>query len=246
MDPLSSPLGKPEMTRKIKILTEDEELEEFVYDGDSDIAVPVTIDENEDGVTLTVYSRYMREAEAFAERYGDDPFSKEATAYLDEIFSPLMEKAGFRFEREYDQTVFNYMSDVAVSIPECDAEIVRIDTNEKLGEIFLATTRDIEIDDDDPRDVVFAAVKDGAALSVASVNDYSDDGSVEINVETEKNSRRKGYATSAVSSLVNYLVSLGETVSYRCRKSNAASRRVAEKAGLKYVGKTFFFVCYRK
>ena len=234
------------MIRKLTILPEDEELEEFVFDGGSDIAVPVTVDENEGGATITVYSRYMREAKEFAKKYGDDPFSKEALAYLDEVFSPLMEKAGFRYEREYDQTVLNYMSDSAVPKVDCDAGIVFADTNEKLGDIYLSTTRDIEIDDDDPCDVVFAAVKDGAALSVASVNDYSDDGSVEINVETEKNSRGKGYATSVVSSLVNYLVSLGESVSYRCRESNAASRRVAEKAGLKYVGKTFFYVCYKK
>ncbi|MBQ7669341.1 MAG: GNAT family N-acetyltransferase [Clostridia bacterium] len=234
------------MTEKLKILTEDEELEEFVFDGGSDIAVPVTLDESDGVVTLTVYSRYMREAEEFAGKYGGDPFSKEALAYLDGVFSPLMEKAGFRFECEYDQTVLNFASDVEVPVTDCGADIVFADTNEKLNELYLSTTRDIEIDDDDPCDVVFAAVKDGAALSVASVNDYSDNGSVEINVETEKNSRGKGYATAAVSSLVNYLVSLGETVSYRCRKSNAASRRVAEKAGLKYKGKTFFYVCYKK
>ena len=72
-------------------------------------------------------------------------------------------------------------------------------------------------------DVAFAVVKGDTALSVASVNDFSDDGSVEINVETAPSERGQGYGSAVTYALCRYLLSLGERVSFRCRSTNAAS-----------------------
>ena len=239
---MPAPLGKPEM---LKIRFEDEDLEEFSLGGDADIAVPISVSESADGEReITVYSRFEREAEVFARAYGDDPFSNEAKEYLDATFSPIMERYGFEYEREYDQTVVTYTAAHGVAAPTIPAEL--LDTNEKLSRYFFPSARDFEVDDDDPCDVVFAVTEEDRALSFAAVNDYSDDGSLEINVETSPDYRGRGYATAVTSAIARHLLSRGERVTYRCRASNLPSRRVAEKAGLVYSGRIYNFVCYKK
>lgn len=231
----------------IKLYFEDADLEEFVLSGESDIAIPIQVTQSADGeVSVTAYLKYKLEAEQFCRVFAADPFSDGAKEYLESVFSPLMKKLGYRFEREYDQTVLSYEAECGKlqDVP-CDAKIIFIGTNEELSSLYLGTTRDFEIDDDDPADVAFAAVQGNVALSVATVNDYSEDGSVEINVETAKNERDKGYGAAVTSALCRHLLSLGERVSYRCRASNGASRRVAEKCGLTYKGKTFYYLCYK-
>jgi|GEM_PF-1224771 hypothetical protein len=230
-----------------EILFEDEELERFVMEGDSQIAVPIQVMQKKSGeCALTVYSRFSKEAKEFCRLYGDDPLSDAAKDYIVKTFSRPMEDAGYEYEADFDQTVLNYTTDgAALNEIVCGAEVVIVETNEKLSEIYIGTTRDFELDDDDPCDALAAVLCDGMALSLAGVNDYSDDGSLEINVETVPSERSRGYGAAAVSALCRHLMSLGERVSYRCRESNIPSRRVAEKAGLVYTGKTYSFVCYK-
>ncbi len=227
----------------LKIVYEDADLEEFALGEDSDVAVPITVSEDTGGdVTLTVYSRFAKEGADFVSRFENDPFSREAMDYIDRVFAPLMRKYGFLYEREYDQTVLTYTS---CGRSERSERVVFIGTAAELEKYDFLTTRDFTIDDGDPCDAAFAVIADGKVVSVASVNDYSDDGSVEINVETAPEYRCRGFASAAASSLVSYLEGRGEHVTYKCRASNVPSQRVATAAGLKYSGKAFYYVCYR-
>ena len=231
----------------MKIRFEDDELEGFVMEGGSLIAVPIQIDVPEEGEPLlTVYSRFVKDAEKFVKKFEDDPLSPEALRFIEERFEKPMEKAGYTYERDFDHLVYNYEAkEDAMTDPGCAGDVVFVDTDEKLAALYISTTRDFRINDADPVDVAFAVVRDGTALSLASVNDFSEDGSVEINVETAPNERRNGYGAAVTYALCRYLLSLGERVSYKCRASNAPSRRVAEKCGLTYTGKTYSFVCYK-
>ena len=227
----------------LKIVYEDADLEEFALGEESDVAVPISVSKDEDGaVTVTVYSRFAKEAEEFAKQFGDDPFSAQALDFIDRVFAPPMREYGFRYEREYDQTVLTFTSSGKTERPD---NAVCIGTQAELEKYEFLTARDFEIDDGDPCDAAFAVIEDGKIVSVAAVNDYSDDGSVEINVETAPAFRGRGFASDAVSALASYLEGLGERVTYKCRESNAASVKVAEKAGMKYAGKAFYYVCYR-
>lgn len=228
------------------IVFEDEELEEFVLSGESDIALPISVALDSAGdCTITVYSAYKNEAEKFEKLYGDDPLSDDAKEYIDRVFSPIVRKLGYRFEREFDQTVVSYeVKDGKVNDVSCDADVRIIKTNDELEKLYLH--EDIELSDGDPADVLCAVVIDDVMVSRAGVNDYSDNGSLEINVVTEKEFRGRGYGSAAVAGLCKYLTSLGERVSYKCRKSNAASRRVAEKTGLVVTGTSYYYVCYKK
>ena len=232
----------------IPVYFEDEGLEKYVMDGDSLIAVPFQISEDVRGERkITAYRSFGDFAEDFARRFEQDPLSREAKEYVEKTLAPKMKSAGYEYESEYDQTVVSYEAVKDKLAPVSRSVCVElIDNNERLSQLYFATTRDVEIDDGDPADCVAAAVRDSVVLSAASVNDYSDDGSVEINVETAINERCKGYAVACVSALAAYLLSLGERVSYKCRETNVASRRVAEKCGLVYTGKTYNFVCYSK
>ncbi len=230
----------------MRIEFEDEELEGFVMDGSSMIAVPIQIDVPEEGESVvTVYSGFARLAEKFVRKYGDDPLSPDAVAFIEDHFAKPMEKAGYSYESEYDHLVCNFGAEEGRLVRPSDAPTVFIDTDEKLASYYLNTTRDFEINDADPIDVAFAVVERDSALSLASVNDFSDDGSIEINVETAPNSRGLGYGAAVTHDLCRYLLSLGERVSYRCRSTNAPSLRVAEKCGLVFKGKTYSFVCYK-
>ena len=231
----------------MRMVFEDAGLEEFAMSGESCIAVPIQVSENAEGeVTVTVYSRFAESAQEFSRTFCDDPFSDEAKRFLEEGFTSPMAQAGYEYESDFDQTILCFEADEAtLARCECDREVVCIDTNEKITKLSFDTVGSFEIDDEDPCDVAFAVVEDGAVLSVSCVNDLSEDGSLEINVETAVGERGKGYASAVVSALCRHLLALGERVSYKCRRTNGASLRVAEKCGLGYAGKSFNFVCYK-
>ncbi|MBR2059262.1 MAG: hypothetical protein IJ982_10230 [Fibrobacter sp.] len=52
-------------------------------------------------------------------------------------------------------------------------------------------------------------------------------------------------ASSCAAALALELLKRGYDVTYKCRHRNAASARVAEKAGFCEIGMQYSFVCYR-
>lgn len=231
----------------MRMVLEDGDLEEFVMSGESDIAVPIEFFVPVEGeARLTVYSAFSEVAKGFISRFSSDLFSSEALGYLDSAFTQPMMEAGYRKDIRGDYRILSYSSVGAdIKPPVCELEIVKISSNEEFEKYYNDTTRDVEFDPDDPCDVCFAAIENGNIVSYAAVNDLSEDDTVEINVETCPHARGRGLATAVVSSLCHYLMGFGETVGYRCRISNAASVRVAEKVGLKMTGEGYSFVCYR-
>lgn len=228
------------------MILEDGDLEEFVMSGESDIAVPIEIFVSDRGEAyLTVYSAFSDVANDFISRFSNDPFSSEALEYLNSALTEPMKKAGYRKDIRGEYRILSYSSAGAdIRPPLCELEIVKISSNEEFEKYYNDTTRDVELDPDDPCDVCFAVIENGNIVSYAAVNDLTEDDTVEINVETCPNARGRGLATAVVSALCHYLTEFGETVSYRCRISNAASVRVAEKVGLKKTGVRYSFVCY--
>ena len=78
----------------MRIVFEDEELEGFVMEGGSLIAVPVQIDVPEDGESvLTVYSGFVKLAEKFLKKFENDPLSPDALRFIEDHFTKPMEKA---------------------------------------------------------------------------------------------------------------------------------------------------------
>lgn len=229
----------------MRIEFEDAELEEFVMQGDSCIAVPFEVFVPEDSEwVVTVYSAFESVAAEFAERFCDAPLGPEAEDFIKEKLTEPMRAAGYEHDERYCQRLIHFAADSSTHIAECEIKAVKISTNDEFEQYYNSATRDVELDDEDELDVCFAVVENGNIVSFAAVNDISDDDFLEINVETSAESRGKGYAAAAVSALTRYLISKGEKVSYKCRVTNAASCRVAEKVGLKKIGESYSFVCY--
>lgn len=229
----------------MRIEFEDRELEEFVMRGESCIAVPIEVFVPKDGECIvTVYSSFENIAKEFAERFQNEPLSEDAEAFIKEKFSAPMEEAGYKYDERFCHRIIHFAADSSTELCQSEIKTVKISTNDEFERYYNYATRDVEFDDEDELDVCFAVVEDGKILSFAAVNDISDDESIEINVETAVESRGKGYATAEVAALTEYLISKGEKVSYKCRATNIASCRVAEKAGLERTGESYSFVCY--
>ena len=88
----------------------------------------------------------------------------------------------------------------------------------------------------------FGTVVNGELLSWCIENThYMDEGSTEIGVETDANSRKNGYAVSNVVALCDSLQKNGvSTIHYECALNNIASFRTAQKANLEYIGEVFY------
>ena len=142
-----------------------------------------------------------------------------------ERVEPYMRSLGCEPEPAiFDMIEFTSPGPSVISVPESEAEII-------VGEA----------------DVPYAeASVGGASVSHASVNDISsEDGKVEIYVETEERYRGRGFATACVAALRDYLVKKGKSVKYITDADNAPSLKVAEKAGFEEEGRRLTAVFYK-
>lgn len=79
----------------------------------------------------------------------------------------------------------------------------------------------------------FCLIKDNSIISWC-ISDYNIDNQCEIGVETDDAYWRKGYATIAVTEVLNYCKQIGiRKVGWHCMDSNVASYKLAEKVGFK-------------
>ncbi len=226
---------------------EDEELEGSVFREKNDIAVPIEITVPEDGERdLLVYSFVRETAETFEKRFGDEPFSREAKAFLREKLSPLMESLGYETAGAADHDYREYVCSAPETeriLPDCVLiDSLRDETAEEelgLGEFIL--------NPDDPLDRMAVIRRDGLIVAYAGVNDLSEEeGLPEIYVEVAAGWRRRGYGASCVAKLTQYLNGLGCPAVYTAPERNTASIRTAEAVGYVLRKRVSPFVCYRK
>ncbi|MBQ8696936.1 MAG: GNAT family N-acetyltransferase, partial [Clostridia bacterium] len=93
---------------------------------------------------------------------------------------------------------------------------------------------------------VFATLYGGSLVCTCGVNDFIDENTVEIAVETVEKHRGNGYARSCVCAMVNYLTDKGYEVAYQCYPDNTASMALADACGLSLYSRDYHFVCYEK
>ncbi len=234
---------------KYRIVFEDEEMESFVINGMSDIAVPIEVRVTaEPELIVTTYSEVTDEARAYCEKYSDEPFSDEAMAYLLKILEPTVRKWGYEPDRSMRGYICNYVADRTddLNLSKILPQTCIVHTTDEFEKFENLTFRDCELDDDDPLDAAAVTVVGGKTVSFASVNDYYEETDArEINVETAPDFRHHGYAVSSVVCLARYLLEHGVRVKYNSRVSNTASASTAVNAGLRADGFTYSYVCYR-
>ena len=215
----------------------DREGEEFVFENDWDILIPVELTETpETGLVVTVIPRLRAVGKRFLSRFGDRPFSDEALAWLRDEIAPACIEWGYLTNRH--------------SVRHC--RIFRFPEGKNPGETLPGgrvltksdesinqTTFDIAETVSDGR-LCFGQEEGGRIVSVAVTHASPDErepgGTLEIGVETVPAARRRGYAVSCLSGVTKLILTHGLTPEYRCTYSNAASARTARAAGYAQVG----------
>ena len=231
------------------IYTEDADFVNFTLT-DGDIAVPFSVTKPMDGpCSITVYAPFLGIAEEFERLYGDDPFTDSAVAFLKENLTEPMFRYGFKPTRDIDNRIRTFlirdMADVNACAVLADTRI--IGGADEIGGLVNLTTHVLEMDADDPDDISAIAVEDEKIIAYATLNDvFEGEDFLEISVECAVGYRRKGHASSCAAALAKELCARGYTVSYKCRHTNTASARVAQKAGFTETSMEYNFVCYRE
>jgi len=223
---------------KITILTEDAPSPEF------GCVIPCELKLWDDELTITCLEETREAAEKFAGLYGDDPFSKEALDYIyDEMGRYGRDKDLHYDSLPEDLLYLNYAID---SAEEINTALI-LDSTKRVGRKLLAAEYENLTEFDFEENLEnglesFVTVENGKIVSAACDNFGGE--LAEAAVETEPNSRRKGYAASNTAALALETVKDGRRLTYVCGAENSASILLAEKVGFKLHGKSFFCVLY--
>lgn len=215
----------------------DREGERFVFENEWDLLIPYSI-EQYDGTEaeITAIPRISRTVRAALRRFGDDPFSDEALAWLWERIEPYEAKWGYRGGKyRWKRTLIFRMPEGARPpeplrevrpLTEADGKINRTTYHieQTLGAGCLAV----------------GAIDGGRLVSVAvthtDVTGAPLGSTVELGVETAPEARGQGFASSCLAYATRELLKMGLVPEYRCSKSNRASAATAEHVGYRRVG----------
>lgn len=225
---------------------EDREFEDDIIKSGYHIAVPVQIEKKTGGqLRIIAYSFAMDMAREFEKRFASDPFSPDALTFLDENIGTLMQKIEYSTEHATERIFFEYRCDCANTakiLPECEL-ISSLDGEEWEESLELDA---FELDPTNKIDRM-AVIRDGGKIvCYAGLDDVCEnDGLLEVTVECAEEYRRRGYGTSCVARLTEYLLSIGEKVKYVCENDNIYSKLTAESAGYTLYKTVLPYVCYK-
>lgn len=205
-----------------------------------DLIVPFSMiaDCDSETVDICVYDRFRLLAEAFAERYTEDPFGEEAQRYLASVIHMPLSNLGYGAP-VHRRTVL-YTADPGYLPPISTAAALPI---AEIGDEI----EDLTVLEIDPTLPGFGTVQNGSLVSAAVCNDPMfdlDSDSVEIAVETAEPYRRSGCGAANVAALAAALTAQGKTIRYQCSADNLPSRRTAERAGLTFRAEQYYLCAY--
>lgn len=225
------------------IIREAEE-EAFILGEEWDTAIPISYEKTDAGLEVHVFPQAAAVAEELVLRFGANPFSPQALAFLWQEMAPLLEKWGYADDRFRDRWGYVYrLQGGEAYIPRQGARRLTAADEARNG-----TTYDIAATIEDGR-LVYGVKQEGRVLSVAVTHEpvrrRVQGRSIEVGVETVPSARGRGYATAALSALSAELLKRGYEVLYRCQRYNRASARTAEAAGLTRVGRYYYYVVRR-
>jgi RimJ/RimL family protein N-acetyltransferase len=231
--------------RRIKLLIhEDPFFEEAAMSGDFDVIVPVSIfvPANGDEQIITAYNAVWDICEEYEKKNSDDILNAKSLGELCRDIVPIVREMDYDVDLKGSRVILEYRIDSvneAVEMYSRRSTIVRF--AEEIEDLEWPLLHVPDSDDEDPCSIVS---ENGVVCAFAGINDFSDDDSVEINVETALEHRGKGCGTAATAGLVKFLIEDGNTVAYNCAESNKASSAIARKLGMTLKGKRFSVVCY--
>lgn len=228
----------------------DPDFEEYSLSEDGMMALPLTVHEDAEGnVSIESYSTVSSAVKEVAEKPGDNLFTEESHRAFMKALEPEMKHHGYCSVPETGDVLLEFLHD-ASSLSEADeavAEYIILHTNDEISAFDAYTTGwCLEVDDEDPADVICAVIVDGKVAAFACVNDVSEYG-YEVTVECAHAFRGRGFGSTCAYGLAKHVLDTypDETVSYVCREKNTASVKTAHRAGYVPTGKRRDYVFYR-
>ena len=203
---------------------------------DRDLLIPVCASIRGDTVDITCFEEFSVIAKEYGERYSTAPLSDAALGSLFFSLDPIMKSRGYampddRFEIDWVGVLERAPEPGGVvSLNAIDAA-----PYENLTGIDLAEAAELHQE-------AYVCIAEGKVVSVA-VENFAEDGYVEIACETAEAYRSQGCAYSACAALCRDIIVDGYSVRWQCSADNAASVALAEKLGFEEIGSEMY-MCY--
>lgn len=219
------------------------DIENELFSSLSPTLVPIEITMSNGKTRIVTFSKTIRIAKEFEKRFINEPFSKEAIAFLEGEMSDIIKEWGYFTDDYFPKHIFTYVAnDLNEDLILPSTKMLKsIDGYENLTEYELEPL------DEKSDEAYFATIIDGKIVSVCEMNvDDAFIGATEINVYTNENYRKNGFAVSNATAMAKYLISLGKRVAYTAPKENISSQMVAEKCGFEKIAETYYYICYKE
>lgn len=218
----------------------------FIFEEKFMTAIPLSIiQKTGNEAEITTYPETEHIAREFVNLYKADYFSDEAMRWLNEHITPVMKEKGYAPNKFTDRWLYNYEIDSPdkVNISAILSSTQKVISPKDEG-LKNHTTYKFECECEDD-DAYFCTIENKSIVSIASINTYPENSKIrEIAVETCTRYQKRGYAASNTAALALYLSNLGYLIKYSCQRYNTASRFTAQKAGFKFVGKSYYSLYY--
>lgn len=226
----------------MKIIYEiDADSQDFVLENGWDTAIPISFEEYNGTLYVTVYPEAEALAKAHFAKYSENPFSDEALSTLWVAFLPLLEKWGYHDDKFRDR--YGYILRLPEGALRCDR--IRPDTRKLSAsdEKNNRTTYDLSCSEEYGMHAFGTVTEEGVVSASVTNNPVGDEPMVvEVGLETVPKMRKKGLGSSNLAALCKYLLSKGHTPEYRCQRYNEASLCSAKSVGFVQVGRFYDYV----
>lgn len=235
------------MTKKLTLKASASD-QRFVLENRFDVAIPVCLVEDGDGIYAECYPLVKRFVRAHVSKYEEELFTRHSLTALQSCVLPLFTPYGYEDDCHRNRVYRIYRADAGAVIRPRTANGVRIFRYGEETAYPNKTT--IRLSDGLARGCLAVCVEENGEI-VSAVQTHGavgeGDAFAEVTVETAPHARGKGYATHALTEMRRLLASLHVGMEYRVSERNRASLACAERAGLLNVGYAYYYVLrYRK
>ncbi len=227
------------------VIRKKERDESWLYDENSDVAVPFELTADESEAVLWYYPCVKPLADEFVRIFGessDTLFSEESATWACERLGAFLAEHGFTLSPDSE----DFYNVYGLSLTECEIfpEVHRLTGDENYADL---TETDIKGLYEDGY-ILYGAVREGKIVAVANTCEPVTSDSpkeVEIGVDTAHEYRRMGFGKACVGALIRELTEKGHTVIYECASANKASAALAESFGGRILRKKIYIVGFR-
>ncbi len=202
--------------------------------------LPILVQEEDGKTRIEAYTGIRAIAEAYEAHFAGRFFTKAAIDWLDSQLEPYVNRLGYYREsrglyRWYE--VYELNSEHPANSSKILPVTVQWNGNDCACELLL---------DLDAAYPAFIVKQDGKIVSAARTNEFDPCSSLpELTVETAPAWRGKGYASSNIAALGQFLLNKYPSVSYVCSRYNRASQKTAQNAGFVKIGRFYAYSAYK-